>query len=246
MNKTAVVTGTSKGIGKAVAACLLRNGWKVYGVSRSKPSFTDSTFVWLECDLAKADAIAAALQHVTEPALDLLVSNVGVAFPSWATDVTSESYGDMYGVNVLAPMLIVHALRAKLSHATIISVSSVSDRLLDADYALYCSSKAANTAYFGSLAAELRDAKVITLLPDYVDTPMLRSLHKDDGFDWSVPLRAEDIATLIANLESGKMRVESGANIIIVNNALQEDLASTEQLYGFNTDTQQLVRLSNQ
>jgi len=246
MNKTAVVTGTSKGIGEAVAACLLRNGWKVYGVSRSKPSFTDSTFVWLECDLAKTDAIAAALQHVTEPALDLLVSNAGVAFPSWATDVTSESYGNMYDVNVLAPMLIVHALKAKLSHATVISTSSVSDRLLDADYALYCSSKAANTTYFGSLAAELQDATIITLLPDYVDTPMLRGLHKDDGFDWSAPLKAGDIASLVANLESGKIQVESGANIIIVNDALQEDLASTEKLYGFNTDTEQLVKLSHQ
>jgi|GEM_PF-1026890 len=246
MNKTAVVTGTSKGIGRAVAACLLRNSWKVYGISRGKPALTDDTFIWLECNLANADTIAAALQRITEPAIDLLVSNAGVAFSSWATDITSGSYGNMYDVNVLAPMLIVHALKAKLSHATIISVSSVADRLLDADYALYCSSKAANTAYFGSLAAELRDAKVITLLPDYVDTPMLRDLHKDDDFNWSIPLKAEDIASLIANLESGKVQVESDANVIIVNDALQEDLASTEKLYSFNTDTKQLVKLSRQ
>lgn len=242
--KTAVITGTSKGIGEAVAAHLLRNGWKVYGISRSIPAFTDDTFVWLQCDLAKADDITAALQRITEPTINLLISNAGVAFSDWATTITPATYARTFDVNVLAPMLVVHALKAKLSHATIISVSSVSDRLLDADYALYCSSKAANTAYFGSLAAELRDAKVITLLPDYVDTPMLRALHKDDGFDWSLPLKAEDIATLVANLESDKVHVESGANIIIVNNALQEDLASTEKLYGFNTDTGQITKSS--
>lgn len=241
--KTAVVTGVSRGIGLAVAQRLLANGWKVYGLSRAKPSIDNPHFRWLQCDLQKHHAIDTAIRKVAEPTIDLLVSNAGVAFLSWASDITPETYEQSYAINILAPMLVAHALKSKISHATIISISSVSDRLPDADFALYCSSKAANTAYFGSLAVELTSAKVITLLPDYVDTPMLRELHKGDNFDWSTPLRAEDVARLIDDLQANELHVESGANIIIVNDALKEDLKSAEKLYGFNTDNGELMRL---
>jgi NAD(P)-dependent dehydrogenase (short-subunit alcohol dehydrogenase family) len=241
--KIAIITGVSSGIGLEVAKRLLTMDWKVYGLSRRDPGIQNDAFVWIECDLAQADAIYKSLQSVIEPSIDLLVSNAGVAFEEPATAANKDSYEKMFTVNVLAPILVVNALRSKLAKAVIVTVSSVSDRLIDKDFALYCSSKAANTRYFESLADELKDAKVYGLLPDYVDTPMLRELQDGRDFDWDGTIKVSDMANFTVELALGKHYLESGSNIIVVTNSLIDDLKNQEKLYGFNADTQELKRL---
>lgn len=241
--KTAIITGASSGIGKSIAEQLLALDWKVYGVSRTRPDLPQDTFVWVECDLAKVDTIATSLEKITEPSIDLFVSNAGVAFEEPASAATKETYEKMFLVNVLAPMLLVHTLKEKLLRATVISVSSVSDRIVEKDFALYCSSKAANTRYFESLALELHEATVLNLLPDYVDTPMLRELQAGRDFDWAATLKVDDLAKLSVDLAVGNIKLESGSNIIVINDHLKEDLKSVEKLYGFNTDTNELTKL---
>jgi 3-oxoacyl-[acyl-carrier protein] reductase len=241
--KTAIVTGVSSGIGQLIAEKLLKDGWKVYGLSRTKLDVKSDAFIWIKCDLANAESIATSLELVTESAVNLLVSNAGVAFEEPASAVSYESYEKMFSVNVLAPMLLVNGLKDKVTQSTIISISSVSDRLTEKDFALYCSSKAANTRYFESLADELKDAKVFTLLPDYVDTPMLRKLQQDREFDWEGTIKAEDLAKLTVGLADNKFSIESGSNVIVVTNSLVDDLKSAEKLYGFNTDTNEITRL---
>lgn len=216
----------------------------MYGLSRSKPAFDSKNFVWVKCDLSDSDQIAKSVEAISEPALDALISNAGVIEVQMATAVTKESYDWTFSINVLAPMLLVAALRDKIQKATIISVSSVSDRFPDPEIALYVSSKAANTLYFNSLAAELKDAKVYTLLPDYVDTPMLhQTSDSNPNFDWSATIKVEDLAKLTSDLLSGKAKLDTGSNIVIVTEALKEDLKNPEKLYGFNTDTGKLDRL---
>lgn len=242
--KTAVVTGASYGIGESIAEVLLKKGWRVYGVSRSQPKFTDDTFVWLKCDLSDSTQISECLRAVTDSSIEALVSNAGVAQTENASLVTKDLYEHTFSVNVLAPMLVVNSLKEKIRKASIISVSSLSDRIPEADFALYCSSKAAITSYFGSLAAELTEARVYSLLPDYVDTPMQhRGNDNNKDFDWSACIDVKDIANLAANLINNELEVESGANIIIVTEKLKDDLKSVEKLYGFNADTKNLTRL---
>lgn len=110
---------------------------------------------------------------------------------------------------------------------------------------MYVSSKAANTLYFNSLAADLKGAKVFALLPDYVDTPMQHALNDDNpDFDWESNLKASDVAQMTSDLVSGRLNLESGANIIMVTEKLKGDLQSVEKLYGYNTDTKELIRLN--
>lgn len=140
-------------------------------------------------------------------------------------------------------MLVVSTLRKKIDNAVIISISSIADRIPEPDVALYCSSKAANTLYFNSLASELTHAKAFTLLPDYVDTPMQhRSNDNNKAFDWSATIKSDDVAKLTSDLISGTVLVESGSNIIIVTEKLKQDLNSVEKLYGYNTDANKLIQ----
>lgn len=241
---TALVTGTSYGIGEAIASKLLSEGWKVYGLSRSKGSLENENFTWLKCDLSKPDEISEAVKNIHEPSVDALISNAGVIEVENATAVSDASFQRTFSVNVLAPMLLVNHIKEKIKAASIISISSVADRLPESSIALYCSSKAANTSFFNALADELKDAKVVTILPDYVNTPMLHStMDTDSTFDWSCTIKPDDIAQLCHDLLHSKRTVPSGSNIIVVTNALLDDLKSVETLYSFNTDTNELGRL---
>lgn len=242
--KTAAITGVSSGIGKAITEILLLRKWKVYGLSRSEPETENENFVWIEVDLTQSDEVARAAKVVKEPAIDLLISNAGVIFEELATQVSKMSYEKMFNLNVLAPMLLVSSLDEKIKRATIISISSVSDRLIEKEYTLYCSSKAANTRYFEAVADELTEAKVISLLPDYVDTPMLRTSVGDSEFDWAGTIKVKDLASFAVNVAENKTELASGSNVIIVTDSLLDDLKSREKLYSYNTDTSKLTKLS--
>lgn len=241
--KTAIITGASSGIGKSVAEQLLEEGWKVYGLSRSKPAIDNENLVWVECDLANPTSIKNAAQAVAEPAVDFFLSNAGVAFEEPASEVTEASYDKMFSVNVLAPMLLVNAFKEKIAQAVVISISSVSDRITEKDFALYCASKAAITRYFEAVAQDLAQAKVYSLLLDYVDTPMLHELQDGRDFDWSATLKVEDVAKLSVELVAGKHGLPSGSNVIVINNALKDDMEPVEKLYGFNADISEMIKL---
>lgn len=241
--KTAVVTGASYGIGRSIADMLLGNGWKVYGVSRSKPDINNEGFVWVQCDLSDREQVHEVTAKILEGKIDAFVSNAGIVALENASDVTVGSYDRTFSVNLLAPMLLVHELKDKIQDAVIISVSSISDRIPEAEYALYCASKAANTSYFNALAQELVSARVYTLLPDYVDTPMLRtSMDGETSFDWSTTIQPQDIANLCGRLISDEAKVESGANIIVITDALKDDLKNREKLYVFNSSSKELTK----
>lgn len=243
--KIAVVTGASYGIGEAITDSLLKEGFKVYGLSRSKPAFKTESFVWLKCDLALPGDIKACADSIVEAQIDVLVSNAGVIYTENPLSVTEEIYDRTFSVNVLAPMLLVNELQHKIQTAHVLSVSSVSDRIPEASVPMYSSSKAANTMYFNTLAQELGNAKVVTLLPDYVDTPMQhRSNDGNSDFDWSATIQSVDIARLCMDIIEDKIDIETGSNIIIVTEKLKDDLVSVEKLYGFNTDSATLTRLN--
>lgn len=239
--KVAVVTGVSKGIGYEISGLLLKHGLKVYGLSRTKPDFVSPAFVWLQCDLSQEESIKSALKQITEPQIDLLVCNAGTATVELAANVSQESFKATYRLNVLAPMLVVRELYYKLHVANIINISSVSDRLMEKGYSLYSSSKAANTRYFETLALEMIGANIYSLLPSSVDTPLLRQLeHNNPNYKWENTIQSWQVAMAVYKVFRQELPLPSGANIIVVNNALEDHAKSVEKLYIFNVDTQRL------
>ena len=240
--KIALVTGASSGIGYSVIENLLKSGWKVYGLSRRDPGFGDN-FIWLNIDLGVDEQIDSLSTLITEKELGLLVSNAGIIFDELPTKVTKKSFDEMFSINVLAPMLIINTLKTKLNKSYIISVSSDSDRFPSKNHALYGSSKAANKLYFESLALELKNSKIFTLLPSYIDTPMLRELKKNSSFNFDEVVKPNQVYELIEQLISNKLIISSGSKIIVANNPLKEDFINEESLYGYNTDTGELFSL---
>jgi NAD(P)-dependent dehydrogenase (short-subunit alcohol dehydrogenase family) len=122
--KTAVITGTTHGIGAALEKQLMRAGWRLITVNRSAAPPQEGIHR-VTADLADPasarDAVAAILAH-GEP-IDLLINNAGVLLPEYRYTATGLEHH--YTTNVLAPYLLSTGLRNRLrAGATIITVSS--------------------------------------------------------------------------------------------------------------------------
>ncbi len=242
--KIAVVTGSSSGIGKAICNLLLDMDFKVYGISRTDSQNNNPNFVWIQADLTDPDAFNHISHLIAEGSINVLINNAGIAFEQNALNFREEDFNQLFGINFKAPILLVKELKEKIKYGQVINISSVSDRLVGENYALYCSSKAALNIYFDVIALEEKNTSFINILPSYVNTPLLKRLQKDNkDFDWDIPMKPQEIADFIGQVINRKKEVPSGARIIIVSDALKEDLQYSENLWGYNVTTKELLKL---
>ncbi len=244
--KIAIVTGSSKGIGESVARNLLKNDFKVYGISRSISDIKDPNFVWVNSDLTKPESFSEISKQIVENKIDLIVNNAGIAFAQDGLELTDKEFEEVFNLNFKSPIYLIKTLFEKIKGGTVITISSVSDRLVGPKFGLYCASKAAISKYVEALSKENSDIKFVTLLPSYVDTPLLRKLHGEgqfSDFEWNEIIKPEQIAEFINDILSEKYKIESGAKIIIATDSLVEDFEYDENLYGYNVSDKKLLEL---
>lgn len=241
--KIAVVTGVSSGIGESICKTLLQKDYKIYGVSTTKPSLKNSHFIWIKADLREPSFYSQINNRVVEDEIDVLINNAGIAIERGALDVTLDSFEEVFGVNFKAPILLTKALRDKIEGGLVINISSVSDRLVGEKYSLYCSSKAALNIYFDVIALEEKGFKVVSILPSYVDTPLLRKLQENRDFPWDAVMKPDQIAEFVQRIIEEQSSIDTGTKIIVISDSLKEDLEDVENLWGYNVDTRELFRL---
>lgn len=243
MTKIAIVTGSSSGIGKSIATLLLELGYKVYGISRSFSDFNNENFISIKADLTSEKDLQQIPKRIEESSVDVLINNAGTAFENEALAFSAIEFKKIFDINFKAPILLTQALKNKVRKGLVINISSVSDRLVGEGCALYCSSKAALNIYFDVVALEEKDIKVISLLPSYVDTPLLRKLQSNNkDFDWSIPMKPSDVAGFVGKVINEQESLPTGSKIIVVSDSLKEDLEYKENLWGYNVSTKQLSK----
>ncbi len=162
MPQQALVTGGSTGIGQAVADALRKEGYEVTLASRRNG--------WDLTDRDAIERLAASLDS-----LDLLVNNAGLAESAPLHKTTDELWDRHIALNVTAAFLLSRAALPLLRAAPqgrIINIASTAALEGGAYIAAYAASKHALLGLSRSLAAELIDVKVHTVLPGYVDSPL--------------------------------------------------------------------------
>ena len=194
--RAAVVTGASRGIGRAVAACLARAGWAVCINYLERQDRAEELQAMLEAEGCRAmtyqadvadrtavEAMTAAARERFGP-IALLVSNAGIAGQMQFQDVREADWDRYFAVNVKGAYHAIQAALPDMLHAhagSIVTVSSMWGLRGASCEAVYSATKAARIGLTRSLALELAPTgiRVNCVAPGVVDTDMVRVLGRE-------------------------------------------------------------------
>lgn len=212
--RSAVVSGASRGIGYAIAACLTAAGVRTWMLSRNRErlhaaarELGNNAFT-LPCDVSDGSAVALAAADIGEAlggAPDIVVNNAGL-FPLVGIEGTSpELFSETMQVNVVAPFLLLRAFLGKMrarGSGHVVTIGSVADRHTFPENGAYAASKHAQRAFHEVLRQELRGSGVRATLvsPSPTDTDIWDPVDPDnrEGFPpRSLMLRPHDVAEAV-------------------------------------------------
>jgi 3-oxoacyl-[acyl-carrier protein] reductase len=129
--KTVMVTGASRGIGKAIVDAFLSHGAKVIGISTKNTEFAHDSYFHLELDLSDAQSFKKLLDLIPKQfqSIDILVNNAGIKINTEFTTSTIEDWEKTIDINLRAVYFLTQALRpmlAKSKSGRVINVASQS------------------------------------------------------------------------------------------------------------------------
>ena len=242
-SKTALVTGASKGVGRATAAALAEAGAHVlvhYGRSARE---AESLVAEIRTKGGRADAISADLgapdgasllaeqvRSIVGERLDVLVLNAGISKSARIADYTVEEFDNLFATNVRGPFFLVQQLLPVLGEASsIVAISSAVARtvvgkpgLENPSILAYASTKAAVETLVKNWAAILgpKGIRVNAVAPGVIDTDMSNFTKTEAGREVTLGMQAlkrigkpEDVADVVAFVTSDGARWITGASI---------------------------------
>ncbi|MFD8786275.1 SDR family oxidoreductase [Kitasatospora sp. NPDC059599] len=238
--KTALVTGGSRGIGRAIARRLGRDGATVaVGYARDGAA-ADEVVAGIRADGGRAFALRAELgrhgdaaalweafdaaigAHAPDGGVDVIVNNAGIGRSSALDALTEEAFDEVFAVNVRAPFFVVrHGLERLRDGGRIINISSGAARLAMPEIIAYGATKGALDTFTLNLAKQLgpRGITVNSVAPGIVDTDVnagwLRGNPAAQAHAASVAAlgrvgQPEDVADVVAFLASDDARWVTG------------------------------------
>ena len=215
--KKALITGSSRGIGKAIAEVYLRNGCEVWGLC-SKPSANKDAleslakengvaFHEIYADVGNAEQVTEVVKAALAEAggFDVLVNNAGITRDGLSFRMKKEDWDDVLRINLTSAFLISQVVSNDMIRkraGSIINMSSIVGIHGNGGQVNYSASKGGLIAYSKSLAAEVgaRGVRVNAIAPGFIETDMTNVL-KDEvkaAMAEKIPLKRagkpEDIA----------------------------------------------------
>lgn len=202
---TAIVTGTSSGIGEAIAQVLLQNGYNVIGLSRRRGDIHHPLFEHLPCDLSDLAVVDILQKKLVElEDLEILVNAAGFGRFEPHEELSTKVITDMIAINLTTPILLANALLRPLKKAKglIVNITSIEATRHSKFSALYSATKAGLRAFGLTLFEETRNGgvKVVTINPDMTETPFFDGFRFGVGEDDDTKLFTSDIAQAIQYL----------------------------------------------
>jgi 3-oxoacyl-[acyl-carrier protein] reductase len=230
--KIALVTGSSRGIGRAMVERLSRDGATVVVnyVSRAEKAQEvaaavkagGGTAVALQADVSRFEDIQRLFNRTVEQfgRLDILVNNAGIRITKNVTEIEEEEFDRLFAINVKGTFFSCQLAARRLSDGgRIINVSSAVTKMMLPGYSIYAASKAAVDQITRTLSKELggRNITVNAVCPGPVDTELLREGRTKEQIQQMAQMaalgrigRVEDIADVVAFLASDEARWITG------------------------------------
>jgi 3-oxoacyl-[acyl-carrier protein] reductase len=234
--KIAVVTGGSRGIGRAIALRLARDGAKVYINYVSRSDAADAVVKEI-CDaggsaeavqfnVTQSDAVQKAFDKIIAEAgtIDILVNNAGITRDGLMARMKEEDWDAVLSTNLKGVFLCSKAggkIMMKKRLGRIVNISSVVGVTGNAGQVNYAAAKAGLIGFSKSMAQEYasRGITVNCVAPGFIETEMTAELKEDvqDAIRKSIPLRvfgqSEDVAAAVRFLVSDDARYITGQTL---------------------------------
>lgn len=216
--RTAVVTGGSRGIGRAVCLKLAQNGCDVaflYAGNEGKASETLTELQALgvkaaafRCDVSDSNAVKEVFGRILTQFghIDILVNNAGITRDKLVLGMKCEDFDDVIGVNLRGAFYTikqVYPLFAKQRSGKIVNISSVAGLMGNAGQANYAASKAGVIGLTKTVAKELASRGVCcnAVAPGFIRTDMTEKFSDDEKVVSTIPVNRvgtpEEVASLV-------------------------------------------------
>ena len=234
--KTALVTGASRGIGRASALALAQAGAQVLAHYSNSEKEADAVVAEIRkaggraekvgADLRQADGphiLAKRVRAIVGDRLDILVANAGISKTASIEDTQIEDFDNLFAVNVRAPFFLVQQLLPVLCKGSnIIFTSSLAAHASVGELSAYAATKGAVDTLVKHLASALgpRGIRVNAVAPGVVETDMSSFAKTEAGREATLGMQAlkrlaqpDDIAPVVAFLASDDARWITGDTV---------------------------------
>lgn len=239
--KVALVTGSSRGIGEAIAVRFASEGAKIIINYRSHPDEAQETLNKIEAAGSQGQIVQADLSKIAETnqlvqegidrfgKIDILVNNAGIEKRGDFSEVTEDDYDQVIDVNLkgvfFATQAVVKHFRETQRPGKIINISSVHEELPFPHFTAYCASKGGVKMLMRNLAVELGSDGITinNVTPGAIATPINQELLNDpeklQKVTQNIPLgrlgKPEEVASLVAFLASDEADYITGSTFYI-------------------------------
>jgi NAD(P)-dependent dehydrogenase (short-subunit alcohol dehydrogenase family) len=208
MSKRILITGASRGIGRAIAEKLAAPDVTLLLHGRDTVALADTCkAVQSQCagviklihDLATEKGVSNLISQVGDDPLDVLINNAGIAVVKPFREVTCEEWNQTLGVNVTAPFRLMQCFVGQMPPgSSIVNILSVAAKTGFANWSAYCMSKFALEGFSQSVRQELREhrIRVINIYPAATNT----EIWDDVSGDWprDKMISPEEVAAAVA------------------------------------------------
>lgn len=190
MDKSVIITGCSKGIGKSIAKSMAINGYNIIGTYNNSLDETKIlkeeiekigvNFDYYKLDLLDDRNIQKFLTTINKKykKIDILINNAALSVDDELDNKTSDDFLDVLKVNLVGPFSLIKGLKSKLN--IVINIASTDGintySKLNLDYS---ASKAGLINLTKSLSLTLPNIKIVAICPNWVDTESIREMDED-------------------------------------------------------------------
>jgi len=175
MFKTALITGTTNGLGSFLAKYFLKRNWKVIGISKSKGNIRNERYFHIKADLSSYSEIVNAFAEIKDKQIDLLIHNAAIFMIQSFDKTEDQKINDIIDINLKSPMYITKFSLSNMKEGSkIIFINSVAGLEEIENQSIYCASKSGLTSFAGILGKELskRKIKVSSIHPGGINTTL--------------------------------------------------------------------------
>lgn len=227
--KTALVTGASRGIGRAIAEQL--RGAGAYIIACARPSdelsalgdfLQDRGEIWAVD--AKSDALLDKIRDLET--LDILVNNVGINRPEPFLEVSDKNLDDMMEINVRSTFRIARECVKRMSRGgSVVNITSQMGHVGSPNRTVYCMTKHAIEGLTKAMAVELAEGgiRVNSVAPTFIETPLTKPMLANPDFmafvKRMIPMgkigKPDDVASAVLYLCSDGASMVTGHSLVV-------------------------------